>query len=125
MENLRFNQLIRFLSKIPAVEPGIGSGLYEDGNWWIKFSLDISNELAWNVVQELGHTFNHLSIREKLPTAFYPVSPPPYMNGGPSEFLSWIIESREVAFSPDKAKEWLESKLPNPVDDVNEWSTGD
>ena len=125
MESLKFNQLISFLSKVPAVKPGTSSGFYEDGNWWVKFSLDISNELAWNVVQEFGHIFNYLSINERLPTAFYPVSPPPYMNGGPSEFLSWVIESKDSAFTPNKAKEWLESRLPNPVDDINEWATQD
>lgn len=125
METLKFNQLVSFLSKVPAVEPGISSGFYEDGNWWIKFSLDISNDLAWNVVQEFGHIFNYLSINERLPTAFYPVSPPPYMNGGPSEFLSWVVESKDSAFTPNKAKEWLESRLPNPVDDLKEWATED
>lgn len=125
MESLKFNQLISFLSKVPTVESGISSGFYEDGNWWVKFSLNISNELAWNVVQEFGHLFNYLSINERLPTAFYPVSPPPYMNGGPSEFLSWVIESKDSAFTPNKAKEWLESSLPNPVNNIDEWATED
>jgi hypothetical protein len=125
MESDKFNQLISFLSKVPAVEPGISSGLYEDGNWWVKFSLNISNELAWNVIQEFGHVFNYLSIDQKLPTAFYPVSPPPYLNGGPSEFLSWIVESKDSAITPNKAKGWLESRLPDPIEDINEWVTED
>ena len=122
MDSSYFENLIHFISKVPAVQPGISHGFYDDKNWWIKFSLDIGNSLAWNVVQELGHLFNYLSIEERLPTSFYPVSPPPYMNGGPSEFLSWILDSKDPVFSPDKAKEWLEGRLPNPVDSINEWS---
>ena len=30
------------------------------------------------------------------------------MNGGPADYLYWIIESKDPDFSPDKAKEWLE-----------------
>jgi hypothetical protein len=125
MELSSFQSLISYLSKVPSVQPEISHGFYDDKNWWVKFSLDIDNKLAWNVVQELGHLFNYLSLEERLPTAFYPVSAPPYMNGGPSDFLYWIIESKDSAFSPDKAKEWLEGRLPNPVDNIDEWITED
>src|SRR5688500_17345460 len=67
-------------------------GQLDGGGWWVKFSLDISHRLTWNVVQELGHVLNYLSLNERLPTVFKPVSPPPYLNGGPAEFLSWVIE---------------------------------
>jgi hypothetical protein len=53
---------------------------------------------------------------------FYPVSAPPYMNGGPEEFLYWIIDSKEPGFSPDKTKQWLEARLPDPVDSLEEWN---
>lgn len=125
MESSLFQSLISFLRKVPTVQSEISHGFYDDKNWWVKFSLDIENKLAWNVVQELGHLFNYLSLEERLPTAFYPVSAPPYMNGGPSDFLYWVIESKDPAFSPDKAKEWLEGRLPNPVDNVDEWITED
>ena len=121
MESTNFNQINSFLSKVPAIQPGIEHGLYEDKNWWVKFSLDISHDLAWNVVQEFGHIFNYLSLEERLPSTFYPVSAPPYMNGGPADYLYWIIESKDPDFSPDKAKEWLEKRLPDPVDNVEEW----
>jgi hypothetical protein len=121
MESTNFNQLSSFLSKVPAIQPGIGHGLYEDKNWWVKFSLDLSNDLAWNVVQEFGHIFNSLSLEERIPAAFYPVSAPPYINGGPADYLYWIIESKDPDFSPDKAKEWLVGRLPNPVDNLEEW----
>lgn len=125
MDASNFNNLTGFLSKVPSVQPGISQGIYDDKNWWVKFSLDISDNLAWNVVQELGHIFNYLSSGERLPTTFYPVSAPPYMNGGPADFLYWIIESKDPAFTPDKAKEWLEGRLPNPVDDVDAWDAED
>ena len=50
-----------------------------------------------------------------------PVSPPPYMNGGPREFLSWVIECESEVFTPDDAAEWLEGRLPKPVDKPKKW----
>ena len=55
-----------------------------------------------------------------MPTVFMPVSPPPYLNGG-EEFLSWVIESKEPSFAPEKCCEWLEGRLPRPVDDPEQW----
>ena len=53
-----------------------------------------------------------------------PVSPPPYMNGG-VEFLSWVIESTDPSFAPEKCAEWLEGRLPRPVDDLAQWEMDD
>lgn len=103
----------------------IASGNYENQTWWVKFSIDINHTLAWNVVQELGHVINYVSLNEQLPAKFYPVSAPPYMNGGPSDFLFWIIESDQIDFTPDNMKEWLEGRLPDPIDDIREWSIED
>jgi hypothetical protein len=121
MEASNLNALIEFINRIPSVEESIASGVYANGNWWIKFSLDINNKLAWNVIQEFGHLFNYLSLDERLPTLFYPVSAPPYLNGGPKHYLHWIVESTDTSFSPQTAAEWLEGRLPNPVDDIAEW----
>ncbi|HKD60002.1 MAG TPA: hypothetical protein VKB47_06055 [Terracidiphilus sp.] len=77
-----FQPLKEFLSRVPAINSSIGYGLDDDGYWWLKVSIDIDHPLAWNVVQELGHVLNYLSLNERLPTVFKPVSPPPYMNGG-------------------------------------------
>ena len=118
-------ELTDFLERIPAIQKPISSGTFEDGIWWAKFSIDINNELAWNVVQELGHIVNYVSLEEPLPTIFYPVSPPPYMNGGPTDFLSWVIETKDKDFKPETMKEWLEGRLPNPVDDLEQWNTGE
>lgn len=122
----RFARLAGFLAMIPAVEVndspsmGIGTGS-GDGGWWAKFSIDIDHELAWETVQELGHVLNYMSVEERLPTVFKPVSPPPYLNGGPEEFLSWVIECPD-AMSPDTVAHWLEERLPKPVDDEAAWS---
>jgi hypothetical protein len=113
--------LIEYLSKVPGIEGQLGSGFLDDGRWWIKFTIDTLHELAWRVVQELGHVLNYLSLNERLPTVFMPVSPPPYLNGGPREFLSWVIESREKDFQPAACAEWLESRLPRPVNDLEQW----
>jgi hypothetical protein len=121
-----FDRLLRFLRRIPAMSgAAIGTGRSDDGNWWVKFSLDIDHPLAWHVVQEFACVLNYLSLQERLPTVFMPVSPAPYLNGGPREFLSWVIESRDPSFKPGTVADWLEGRLPNPVDDLAQWAGTD
>lgn len=120
-----FDQLFTFLEQLPAIDlpagrVSLGHGDFENGNWWVKFSLKTDHPLAWRHVQELGHVLNYLSIDERLPSVFMPVSPPPYLNGG-VEFLSWVIESTDPSFTPDKCVEWLEGRLPQPVTDPAQW----
>lgn len=121
----RLAPLVEFLARIPAVDTtdspslGIGSG-EEGGSWWVKFSIDIDSEIAWETVQELAHVLNTLSLEEGLATVFKPVSPPPYLNGGPDEFLSWVIEGTEAA-EPAAVAGWLEERLPTPVEDEDAW----
>jgi hypothetical protein len=124
-----FEKLLGFLEKLPAIDlpagrKSIGFGLFENGNWWVKFTLDTTHPLAWRHVQELGYVLNYLSVEERLPTLFMPVSPPPYLNGGVG-FLSWVIESQVPSFAPDKCVEWLEGRLPRPVEDVRQWNMDD
>ena len=118
-----FETLKEYLSKIPGIEKTMGSGFFEDGRWWVKFGIDINNPLAWRVVQELGHVLNYMSVDERLPSVFMPVSPPPYMNGGPEKFLSWVIESKGSDFMPETCAKWLEGRLPRPVDDPHQWKS--
>jgi hypothetical protein len=94
---------VAFIKRIPCVQGSVGSGVLGDDGWWVKFGIDISHPLAWRTVQELGHVLNYVSINERLPTVFMPVSPPPYMNGGPADFLSWVIECRDPTFPPSMA----------------------
>jgi hypothetical protein len=112
--------LLDFLCKIPGIDPRMGSGFFDNGCWWVKFTIDIEHPLAWQVVQELGYVLNYISLDERLPTVFKPVSPPPYLNGGP-EFLSWVIESEDSEFAPSECLEWLEGRMPRPVDDLSQW----
>jgi hypothetical protein len=121
-----FEELLAFLERLPAIQlpagrASIGNGQFEDGRWWVKFGLDIHHPLAWRVVQELGHVLNYLSLEERLPTVFKPVSPPPYLNGGPDQFLSWVVEGDGKRFSAADCAEWLEGRLPRPVDDLSQW----
>lgn len=125
MDKRGFKSIIEYLEKVPAINSSIASGSDEDGFWWVKFQIDIENKYAWNVVQELGCVVNYLSINERLPTVFYPVSPAPYLNGGPTDFLSWVIETKDKSFKPGNLKEWLEGRLPNPVDDLEQWDLGE
>jgi hypothetical protein len=116
-----FEPLLRFLSKVPSITGTIACGVADKGDWWAKFTIDITHPLAWNVVQELASVLNYLSLEERLPTVFKPVSPPPYMNGGPQDFLSWVIECASVDFTPTTCTQWLEGRLPSPVDDLSQW----
>lgn len=121
-----FEKLLAFIERLPAIDApagrkSIGHGSFDNGNWWVKFSLDTAHILAWRHVQELGYVLNYVSADERLPTVFMPVSPAPYMNGG-IEFLSWVIESTDPSFTPDKCAEWLEGRLPRPVDDQDQWN---
>lgn len=120
-----FENLLMFLEKLPAISlpagrKSIGHGIHENGNWWLQLTLNTEHPLAWRHVQELGFVLNYLSLEERLPAVFKPVSPPPYLNGG-VEFLSWIIESTDPAFTPDTCVEWLEGRLPRPVDNIDGW----
>jgi hypothetical protein len=120
-DDTEFEPLTDFLRRVPAVQRVIGTGKLNSGGWFAKFGIDIDHPLAWNVVQELGHILNYLSLDDRLPTVFMPVSPPPYMNGGPRDYLSWVIECSDPSFGPDSALKWLEGRLPKPVEDEQEW----
>ena len=109
-----------FLRRVPAIQEPIGTGM-SGRCWWAKFAIDITHPKAWNVVQEFGYVLNYISVEERLPTAFKPVSPSPHLNGGPGRFLSWVIETTDPYFTPENAAEWLEGRLPRPVEDLSRW----
>lgn len=120
-----FKTLVAFLARLPAIERragrvSIGHGRNKHG-WWVKFRLDVGHPLAWSTVQELGHVLNYVSIEERLPTLFMPVSPPPYLNGGPRSHLSWVIECEASQFRPADCAQWLDDRLPRPVEDAKQW----
>jgi hypothetical protein len=121
--------LAAFLARIPGIDPHIGQGTIENdrqhGNWWVKFRIDAEHPLAWHVVQNLGHVLNYFSLNDRLPTVFKPVSGPPDLNPGPKEYLSWVIESTDAAFTPELCRSWLEDNLPAPVDDLSAWTAGE
>ena len=121
LDDRAFKKLTEYLTLIPAVNGQVGFGSNEDETWWVKFSIDINHKYAWHAVQELGHVLNYMSLDERLPTSFYPVSAPPYMNGGPADFLSWIIKCHDGNMRPGTIAEWLNGRLPRPVDDESQW----
>ncbi|AOA57477.1 hypothetical protein [Acinetobacter larvae] len=123
MSDLSFERLQQFFAKIPSVQQQGIEAYGSNGKhaWWFKFQIDIDHPLAWQTVQELGHVLNYLSTNERLPTLFFPVSPPPYMNGPAKEFLAWVIQCDHADFSPDIICDWLSARLPNPVDDQEKW----
>lgn len=56
---------------LPAGRKSIGHGSFENGNWWIKFSLDTTHPLAWRHVQELGFVLNYVSSRGAIADCFH------------------------------------------------------
>lgn len=111
--------------QLPGGRASSGRGRFSDGPWWIKFGIDVWHALKWRAVQELGHGLNCLSLDDRLPTTFQPVSPPPCLHGGPEEHLSWVVEAETSEFSPADCAEWLEGRLPRPVDDLAQWAAAD
>jgi len=108
------------LKQIPTINT-VTSGINPRGDWSVRFFINIQHKLAWNVIQELGFILNGISLSEKLPTVFMPVSPPPYLNGGPEEYLSWVIESKTKNVNPRMICEILQERLPNPLSDEDQW----
>ena len=124
MDPRSFTKLLQYLQKIPAMREPIHTGSDEDA-WWVQFQIDIKHKTAWQLVQELGFVLNYISLNERLPTVFKPVSPPPYLNGGPGDFLSWIIGCDDLNFRPGSLADILEGRLPRPVDDLKHWEFDD
>ena len=112
LDERAFAKLEDYLKRVPSISGSIGKGS-DDSGWWVKFSIDIDSPIAWQTVQELGHVLNYLSIEERLPTTFQPVSPPPYMNGGPRDFRKRCDKGTLCEFSViDQAR-----RLSNGLDD--------
>ena len=116
----RLEELKRFLSEIPGVQV-LSISEPDELRWWVKLQIDTASPSAWHVVQGLGYVLNELSLTERLPTTFKPVSPPPYLNGGPDEFLCWVIEANIPFFDPKVATGYLKQRLPKPVTDEEAW----
>ncbi|OTG83220.1 hypothetical protein B9T31_14110 [Acinetobacter sp. ANC 4558] len=123
MSDLSFERLYNFLSKVPSIQKNYIDAYGTDGQhaWWFKFQINIEHPLAWQTVQEFGHVLNYISKNERLPTQFLPVSPPPYMNGDAKTFLSWVIQCNHADFTPDVVCDWLEARLPQPIEDESKW----
>ncbi len=124
VSELSFDRLHQFFSKVPSIQEQLIDSYGTDGKtaWWFKFQINVDHPLAWQTVQELGHVLNYISKNERLPTQFLPVSPPPYMNGEAKQFLSWVIQCNHADFPPDTSSvDWLEARLPQPVDDADKW----
>lgn len=116
------DDLAAFISRVPACNAI--SCRHEDWGWWVKLVIDIDDPLAWHAVQELGFVLNYISLNDRLPTVFMPVSPPPYLNGGPKDYLSWVIEG-ETKISPSAVLDELDGRLPRPVENREEWGLDD
>ena len=71
----RHADLQQLLKHVPAVQ-FVSSGDLSEGRWWVKLGLDLDHPLCWRVVQEFAHVLNYVSVKERLPTVFMPVSPP-------------------------------------------------
>ena len=117
---IRGNALSDYLRRIPGLELSFVSEPGEEP-WRIGFSIVITHPLAWDVVQHLAWVLNNLSLQEKLPVRFMPMSAPPYLNGGPRHHLWWVLFSIAPAVDPAEIARVLEDSLPSPVEDVAAW----
>src|SRR5262245_21651590 len=75
-----FAPLLAFLGRVPAIrsiDPEVGPASNDDGAWLVKFQIDITHPAAWMTVMDLGYVANWISIADRLPTVFKPVSVPP------------------------------------------------
>jgi len=122
--NQGLDKIKGLLTRIPCVN-SVATSNFGESFWWLKFSIDIKSAIAWTVVQELGHILNYLSVNDKLPTIFYPASPPPYMNGGPEDFLSWVIEPTIPFADTNIIFDHLHGRLPEDYDKEESWRLGD
>ena len=118
------SRLADFLGRVPATKVFLTSKP-DVAPWWVSLELDIDAPVVWNVIQELAYVCNGLSLSTTLPVVFKPVSPPPYLNGGPRDFLMWRIEALTHDASPDVLADYLEGRLPQPVDDLSRWGDKD
>ncbi|GIW91504.1 MAG: hypothetical protein KatS3mg109_1936 [Pirellulaceae bacterium] len=118
----RLEELKQFVSQIPGVDV-ISISEPDESRSWVKLKIDINSKTAWHVVQNLAYVLNELSVTETLPTTFKPTSPPPYLNGGPDEFLFWVIEADIPFLDPSAITAYLKQRLPDPVTDEKAWLT--
>lgn len=114
------DKLADLIQSLPGVQPHVGRSKADDYLWWIKFSLDRNHPLVWHVIQRLGFVLNYISLESRLDVTFRPVSPPPYLNGGP-EFLGWVIESTKRYVNPETVRKVLRLELPEKISSEKEW----
>jgi hypothetical protein len=119
-----FSSLVRYVKAIPCVQEAEGYNEMAD-LWNFHLKLDITHEIAWHVVQYFAYVLNGLSLSVNLPTRFFPITPPVDLNGGPYDFLGWMIQCSDPQFSPDRCRDWLASRLPTPVGDITAWKACD
>lgn len=121
----RIRRLAEFLARIPAVDAddasaaGMSSG-EDEGRWWIRFRIDVDDDLAWETVEALAYAVNGPGET----TTFRPVSAAAEASDGPEESLFWVLEAPETT-DPDHVASRLEAALPFPVDDLSAWGEVD
>lgn len=119
-EGQKERKLKKLLERIPCVQGSVVGN--NEGGWYIKMSLDLDAKIVWNVIQELSFVLNNLSMTEKLSVVFKPVSPPPYLHGGPDLFLSWVIEPVSRDVDPELIADALVQYLPKPINEEQAWT---
>jgi hypothetical protein len=111
------NEVIDFFKKIPALDSPVLIS-EEEKYWSIDFTIDLDHEIVWNVIQYFGYICN---CGGKQGLLFLPMSPPPYLNGGPYTHMSWSILCKNLDFSLADFLQILEEYLPVPLDDFEQW----
>jgi hypothetical protein len=117
----RVKRLAKLIGTLPGVKGPVAHNASDQWFWWVKFTIDTRHALAWHVIQRLGYVFNYYSIEQHFDTKFMPVSPPPDLNGGPRQYLSWVVEATLGFYDPGPSMEALRRELPQNVKSKAEW----
>jgi hypothetical protein len=112
------DQLVDFLRQVPSLRNFRRSAV-DFRSWWVSFEIDLSLPLAWKVIRALALNLNNHSANMWLATVFKPIP-----DKRPDQPTCWRIESTDPLLDPAEVVQWLEMKLPTPLNDVDAWNEG-
>ena len=107
--------------RVKEQQKRIGSAEFRNTQFSYRMGVAFIGDIAWHVIQNLAFVLNYISLEDRLAVVFKPISPPPYLNGGPADFLSWVIEAQIPHLNSMYIADVLRARLPNPIGDEAAW----
>ncbi|MEM8706317.1 MAG: hypothetical protein AAGE98_07665 [Actinomycetota bacterium] len=116
MDERAFTTLVDYVGRLPAVRGRVSTSAdaISTTGWWVSFRLDVDDPLAWRSIQEVGHALNGV-VGDGVDVWFGPTSTGPWQ-GGPRDFLDWVICSPDGATRPGTVAKRLADAIPEPFD---------